>query len=69
MCIIFLSINQHPKYPLIIAANRDEFFCRPTASAHYWSKEEGGNITVFGGIYYLHTLIPFFPKMSKINIE
>ena len=26
MCIIALSYQQHPDYPLLLAANRDEFF-------------------------------------------
>lgn len=37
MCLIFLSINDHPKYKLIIAANRDEFYSRKTAAADYWN--------------------------------
>lgn len=36
MCILFLAINQHPDYPLIVAANRDEFFDRPSESMHFW---------------------------------
>ncbi|MGI9286343.1 MAG: NRDE family protein [Pseudomonadales bacterium] len=36
MCILFIAIQQHPQYPLIIAANRDEFFARPSRSAHFW---------------------------------
>ena len=36
MCILFIAIQQHPEYPLIIAANRDEFHQRPTQAAHYW---------------------------------
>lgn len=36
MCLIFLSINYHPRYKLIVAANRDEFYKRKTAAAHYW---------------------------------
>ncbi|MCB0488548.1 MAG: NRDE family protein [Cyclobacteriaceae bacterium] len=36
MCLIFLSVNYHPKYKLIVAANRDEFYKRKTAAAHYW---------------------------------
>jgi uncharacterized protein with NRDE domain len=36
MCLIFLSINNHPKYKLIVAANRDEFYNRQTAPAHFW---------------------------------
>jgi len=36
MCILFIAVNQHPDYPLIIAANRDEFHERPTAQSHFW---------------------------------
>jgi uncharacterized protein with NRDE domain len=36
MCLIFLSINNHPRYKLIIAANRDEFHKRRTAPANFW---------------------------------
>lgn len=36
MCILFIAIEQHSRYPLIIAANRDEFFARPSRSAHFW---------------------------------
>lgn len=36
MCLILLSWKTHPKYKLIIAANRDEFYARPTAPADYW---------------------------------
>lgn len=36
MCILFIAINQHPDYPLIIAANRDEFHRRPTAPSSFW---------------------------------
>jgi len=33
MCIIFVALHQHPKYPIIVIANRDEFFVRPTKTA------------------------------------
>jgi uncharacterized protein with NRDE domain len=36
MCLIFLSIHQHPDYKLIVAANRDEFYHRQTAAAEFW---------------------------------
>ena len=36
MCILFLAINRHPDYPLIIAANRDEYHDRPSQAMHYW---------------------------------
>lgn len=36
MCTIFLSWQQHPQFDLIVAANRDEYYRRPTTPAHYW---------------------------------
>lgn len=39
MCILFVAINQHHRYPLIIAANRDEFFKRPTVPSHFWGAQ------------------------------
>lgn len=36
MCLIFLSIKNHPRYKLILAGNRDEFYKRKTAPAHFW---------------------------------
>jgi uncharacterized protein with NRDE domain len=36
MCLIFFALNQHPEYKLIVAANRDEFYARKTAPAHFW---------------------------------
>lgn len=38
MCLITFALNQHPQYPLILVANRDEFYARPTNPAHYWSE-------------------------------
>jgi uncharacterized protein with NRDE domain len=36
MCILFVAVNQHKNYPLVIAANRDEFFKRETAQSYFW---------------------------------
>ncbi len=36
MCLILLAWRSHPDYPLVVAANRDEFFARPTAPAGFW---------------------------------
>jgi uncharacterized protein with NRDE domain len=36
MCLIVLAWRAHPRYPLIVAANRDEFHARPTAPAAFW---------------------------------
>jgi len=36
MCLITFAYNVHPKYKLILAANRDEFYARPTSVADWW---------------------------------
>ncbi len=36
MCLILMAWQAHPEYPLVVAANRDEFFARPTAPAAFW---------------------------------
>jgi uncharacterized protein with NRDE domain len=36
MCLILLAWRAHPHYPLVVAANRDEFFARATAPADFW---------------------------------
>ncbi|MCL1047217.1 NRDE family protein [Shewanella electrodiphila] len=36
MCILFIAVDMHPKWPLIVCANRDEFHHRPTEPAHFW---------------------------------
>jgi len=41
MCILFIAINQHPAYPLVIAANRDEYHDRPSSPMHYWPDHPG----------------------------
>lgn len=39
MCLIFIALNYHPNYKLIIAANRDEFYNRRTKAADFWEDE------------------------------
>ena len=36
MCLILFANNFHSKYKLILAANRDEFYDRPSTEANYW---------------------------------
>ncbi len=36
MCLINFQFQDHPRYKLIMAANRDEFYDRPAAPAHFW---------------------------------
>lgn len=36
MCLILFAYQHHPRYSLIVIANRDEYFSRPSAPAQYW---------------------------------
>lgn len=45
MCLIAFAWQAHPRYDLIIAANRDEFHDRPSRAAHWWPEAN----TVYGG--------------------
>jgi uncharacterized protein with NRDE domain len=36
MCLILFAYQVHKEYKLIVAANRDESYKRPTAPAHFW---------------------------------
>lgn len=37
MCLIVLAWQSHPDFPLVVAANRDEFLARPAMPAHWWN--------------------------------
>lgn len=45
MCLILVAWQQHPDFPLVVAANRDEFHARPTAAAAAWPEGQ----SVIGG--------------------
>lgn len=54
MCLILLAFNAHPRYRLVIAANRDEFYARPTAPAEFWEDTPlvlGGRDLTYGGTW------------------
>lgn len=36
MCLLAFNWNNHPEYRLIMVANRDEFFERPSQPIHHW---------------------------------
>lgn len=36
MCLLFFAVNHHHSYRLVIAANRDEYYHRPTETARFW---------------------------------
>ncbi len=44
MCLIAFTLGQNPEFPLVLAANRDEFFRRPTAAMDWWTTDKGTRI-------------------------
>lgn len=38
MCLILVAVDSHPRYKLVFAANRDEFYERLTARASFWEE-------------------------------
>jgi len=41
MCLIAFAWQANRRYPLVVAANRDEFHARPTEAAHWWMQPPG----------------------------
>ncbi len=54
MCLILFAYKTHPKYKLILVANRDEFYKRNTQEAHFWEENTdilAGKDLVAGGTW------------------
>ena len=41
MCLVVMAYEHHPRYRLVLAANRDEFHDRPSQPAHWWQDHPG----------------------------
>lgn len=48
MCLAAWSIQQHERFPWVLASNRDEFFTRPTAPLGWWQPSVGGQEILSG---------------------
>jgi uncharacterized protein with NRDE domain len=46
MCVVALALNTHPKWRLVLAANRDELHARPSAPLARW---DGGDSHIIAG--------------------
>lgn len=55
MCLITFAFQHLDNYPLLIIANRDEFYARPTAPLHWWDNHQtaiiGGKDLQDGGTW------------------
>ena len=66
MCLISLAWRVHPRYRLILAANRDEFHARPTLPLAEWQHEPaivGGRDSLHGGSW----LAMRGPRMAAVT--
>ncbi|MDH3453769.1 MAG: NRDE family protein [Desulfuromonadales bacterium] len=55
MCLILVAHQRNEQLPLLVLANRDEFYARPTAAAQPWAESPGmiaGRDLVSGGTWF-----------------
>ena len=51
MCLVGVALNTSDRFPLVIAANRDEFYARPTAPLDGWDGILAGRDLKAGGTW------------------
>ncbi len=70
MCLILIVWRVHPHYPCIIAANRDEYYARPTARADWWPDKPqilGGRDLSAGGTWLGMTRAGRFAALTNFR--
>lgn len=70
MCLIAIAHRASEKYPLVIAANRDEFYERPTHDAHVWSDAPqvvGGRDALHNGAWLAVTRTGRFAAVTNLR--
>ncbi|HEY7804904.1 MAG TPA: NRDE family protein [Orrella sp.] len=70
MCLAVLAINAHPDWPLIVAANRDEYHARPTQAMHPWSENPNllaGKDLLAGGTWLGVTTSGCFALLTNVR--
>ncbi len=69
MCLIAIALNRHPKWPVVITANRDEFFDRPTRNAYWWDDLSfGGRDLQAGGAWMAVRTDGAFAAVTNVRV-
>jgi uncharacterized protein with NRDE domain len=70
LCLIAIAVHASPRYPIAIAANRDEFYDRPTRTLHIWDDDRniaGGRDLRAGGTWLAVTRNGRFAAVTNIR--
>ncbi|MEA2338928.1 MAG: hypothetical protein QOE82_2935 [Thermoanaerobaculia bacterium] len=70
MCLIAIAVHASARYPIVIAANRDEFYDRPTRALHVWDDDPniaGGRDLRAGGTWLAVTRAGRFAAVTNIR--
>ncbi len=70
MCLIAIAVHASPRYPIVIAANRDELYDRPTRPLHVWDDDAniaGGRDLRAGGSWLAVTRDGRFAAVTNIR--
>ena len=70
MCLILIAWQPNEAYQLVLAANRDEFYQRPSQRAHYWQEDSnilGGRDLLAGGTWLGITLDGRFAAVTNFR--
>lgn len=48
MCLVAIALDEDRRFPLVVAANRDEYYDRPAARLAWWTPPDGGPAILSG---------------------
>jgi uncharacterized protein with NRDE domain len=68
MCLAVVALDAHPRFALVVAANRDEYHARPTQAAHWWPEGLlGGRDLAAGGTWLGLTRAGRFAFLTNVR--
>ena len=66
MCLIIFAYRIHPVFPLVLAANRDEYYNRPANPLSFWT--DAPNVLAGRDIKSNGTWLGINPVQTCLNI-